>query len=112
MNSKTYGKVSEILAVKYLKQKKYKILETNFTTKCGEIDVIAMYKKLIIFIEIKARHTQKFGAPREAVTLYKQNKIRTVAQEYLIVNNLTQNYIRFDVIEINNDEIIHLENCF
>ncbi|MBO5884389.1 MAG: YraN family protein [Clostridia bacterium] len=93
-------------------KKKYKIIETNFVCKIGEIDIIAKDKDVLVFVEVKSRSTKKFGLPREAVTLQKQNKIRNVAQFYL---QKTQNFnqkCRFDVIEILDNDINHIVNAF
>lgn len=112
MRAKIYGQEGEILAKNFLLKKKYKIIETNFTCKVGEIDIIAKDKDFLVFVEVKSRSTKKFGLPREAVTIQKQNKIRKVAQFYL---QKTQNFdtkCRFDVIEILDNEINHIVNAF
>ena len=96
----------------YLKDKKFKILKKNFTTKIGEIDIIAKKDDTIIFVEVKERGTKRFGMPREAVTPYKQNKIRTVASQYLTKMKQTDAKVRFDVVEILGDTITHIENAF
>ena len=67
MQTNVYGKRSEIIAADYLKKKGYKILETNYKNKVGEIDVIAKDKDYIVFVEVKARMSQAFGHPFEAV---------------------------------------------
>ena len=66
----------------------------------------------LVFIEVKTRSNTKFGLPRESVTAYKQNKIRTVATYYLKVKNMLNSAVRFDVIDILNNEITHITNCF
>lgn len=106
------GKLGESLALEYLKKNKYKILETNFTCKIGEIDIIAMKKKQYIFVEVKNRSSDRFGMPREAVNYYKQQKIRMVAQVYLKMKHKEDVDCQFDVIEILDGEINHIENCF
>ena len=78
------GVQGEIIAAEFLKKKKYIILEKNYTTKIGEVDIIAKDNDVIVFVEVKERGTKRFGLPREAVTLYKQNKIRLVASQYLL----------------------------
>lgn len=112
--NKIKGNIGELNVCKYLKSKKYKILETNFTLPYGEIDIIAQIKKTIVFIEVKKRETISFGYPSESVNFKKQNKIRIVAEKYLVKNNLYEKFsCRFDVIEIVGDEIInHIENAF
>lgn len=113
MNTKVLGSQGELLAKNYLLKNKYKILCTNFTCVLGEIDIIAQQKdKTIVFVEVKARTTKRFGLPREAVTPYKQNKIKKVALFYLQqTKNLDKN-CRFDVVEILEDNINHIQNAF
>ena len=106
------GKVGENIAVEYLKKKKYKINEVNYKNKLGEIDIIASYKKTLIFIEVKRRSTLKYGRPSEAVDKRKQEKIRNIAQLYLIKNKINEVDCRFDVIEVIDNEIHYIENAF
>ena len=112
MNTKVLGTQGESVAVKFLKDKKYKILKQNFITKIGEIDIIAQTKDIIVFVEVKARKSVRFGYPREAINLAKQNKIRQVATQYLLANKLMNSKVRFDCIEVLGDQITHIENCF
>ncbi len=106
------GTAGEILAVNFLKKNKYKILETNYKNHFGEIDIIARDGKVIVFVEVKRRMTKEFGAPIEAVTPFKQNKIRTVAEMYLSAKGQTLADVRFDVIEILDTQINHVKNAF
>ena len=112
MNTKILGNIGEILAKNYLKKKKFKILETNFKCKIGEIDIIASKNNIIVFVEVKFKSTKKFGLPREMVTLHKQNKIKLVASYYLQIKKLYNSICRFDVIEIFDKDINHIENAF
>lgn len=112
MNTHALGIGGETEATKYLKKKGYKILERNYTTYVGEIDIICQKNGVIVFVEVKKRESLKFGYPREAVTPYKINKIRLVATEYLKTKRLSNQKIRFDVIDILEDKISHIENCF
>ena len=106
------GDIGENKAVKYLTDKGYEILETNYKNKLGEIDIIAKDDTRIVFVEVKARATAKYGYPREAVNEYKQRKIRMVAESYLKNKRLLNSYIRFDVIEILAGNITHLIAAF
>lgn len=112
MKNKIFGQIGESLAVEYLKKQKYKILEQNFTNNIGEIDIIARKSNYIVFVEVKNRSSKKFGLPRESITENKQKKIRNVALSYLKSKKLLNNPCRFDVIDILNGEITHIENCF
>ena len=106
------GDIGENKAVRYLPDKGYEILETNYKNKLGEIDIIAKDDTRIVFVEVKARATAKYGYPREAVNEYKQRKIRMVAESYLKSKRLLNSYIRFDVIEILAGNITHLIAAF
>ena len=88
MQKNIYGKTSEIIAANFLKKKGYKIITTNYKNKIGEIDIIAKDKKLIVFVEVKARSSKAFGHPLEAIDERKQFKIRQVAQLYLMTNKI------------------------
>ena len=115
MQSNIYGKKSEIIASQFLKEKGYKILEVNHKNKVGEIDIIAKDKDYLVFVEVKARLSRAFGDPLEAVDNKKQEKIRQVAELYLIIKRKTNANCRFDVISIlgdENPEITHIENAF
>lgn len=108
MHTQRVGRFGEDEAEKYLKQKGYKILERNFSCKRGEIDIIALDKDEIVFIEIKARISLKYGLPSEAVTKYKLKHIYKTAEYYLYSRNLQNENTRIDVIEvyIQNKQII------
>lgn len=112
MNNHILGTKGELLAKEYLLKNKYKILETNYINQIGEIDIIAQKKDVIVFVEVKTRETTRYGLPREAVTPYKQSKIRKVALLYLKINRQTTAKVRFDCIDILGEKITHIENCF
>jgi putative endonuclease len=94
------GKEGESIAVQYLIKNGYKILETNYRTKLGEIDIIAKDKKTIVFVEVKARRSVHFGSPKWAVTPQKQKKISMVALYYLKTTDQSNVNARFDVVAI------------
>ena len=115
MQKDTFGKRSEIIATNYLKEKGYKILATNYKNKVGEIDIIAQDKDYIVFIEVKARLSEAFGNPFEAINYYKQQKIHKVASLYLLQKKKTEALCRFDAISIlglENPEITHIVDAF
>ena len=110
--NKVVGNAGEIKAQNFLKKIGYKILEANYSCALGEIDIIALQKKTIVFVEVKTRTSEEFGRPCEAVTPYKQNKIRAVARYYLMIKGWSDRDARFDVIEILDEEIKQIENAF
>ncbi len=97
---KKIGSLGEDVAVNYLIQNKYQIIERNFRCKSGEIDIIAKDGGYIVFIEVKTRRNDDFGTPLEAISYSKVSKITKTAQFYLMYNNMQNNDIRFDAIEI------------
>ncbi len=95
-----FGKQAEKTAVEFLKTKGYKILQRNYRTKFGEVDIIAEDKGTICFVEVKARHSSSFGVPEEAVFARKQRQISKAAIYYLKSNNLLERSARFDVLSL------------
>ena len=95
-----FGKKSERLAAEFLKRTGYRILETNYRSKLGEIDIIAREKGTLVFVEVKARNTSRFGSPKAAVTPAKQRKISMAALDYLKRSGQTEASARFDVVAI------------
>lgn len=114
MYKENKGYYFEHIAQKYLKEKGYIILETNFTCKFGEIDIIALKNSTLIFIEVKGRKNTDFGYPCEYVTPYKIKKIISAANYYLLKNQYNDVTCRFDVIELisSKKQINHIENAF
>ena len=109
---KFFGKIGEKKAGEFLKKKGYKILETNYKTHVGEIDIIAQDGEYTVFVEVKTRSSNEYGAPSEAVNGKKREKYKKVASEYLIKTKNTESAARFDVIEIENGEINHIIDAF
>lgn len=110
-----FGNWGEDAATLYLKQHGYSVVQRNYRTKLGEIDIIASDGESIVFIEVKSRKSRKFGAPYEAVTTRKQQQILRVAQEYLVKNGGIDQSVRFDVISVesgNEFSVEHIENAF
>ena len=100
MNTRKFGIIGEKIAQDYLRNKGYEILETNFYTKRGEIDIIAQKGNYIIFIEVKTRTNMKYGTPAMAVNSIKKKHIKFVAKIYLSLNKRKEQDVRFDVIEV------------
>jgi len=97
-----FGKKSESIATGHLKKYGYKILEQNYRTKLGEIDIIAKDKDTLVFVEVKARSSNRFGNPKWAVTPKKQRKISMVALLYIKSTKQSNVKARFDVVAISS----------
>jgi len=111
-DNRRFGAGGEGYAAAYLQKAGYEILAENFTCVYGEIDIIARKGGVIAFIEVKARLSDKYGRPAEAVTRKKQHHISMAAASYIKANKLFVPDIRFDVIEVFVGEINHIEDAF
>lgn len=112
MNNRKEGLLGEDSAIKYLQNKGYKILERNYSTKMGEIDIIAEKDGVIVFVEVKNRENNRYGEPIEAVSKEKQRKIIASANYYIVKKKLFDHALRFDVISILRDNMEHIEYAF
>ena len=110
------GDIGESLAVRFLKKAGYKIVEQNYRSRLGEIDIIARDGSVLAFIEVKSRRSSGFGGPKWAVTSQKQRKISMVALEYLKKTDQMESQARFDVVAIrlrpNRPDIEIIKNAF
>ncbi len=109
---KFLGRKGEIAAAKFLTKEGYVILEKNYKTHVGEIDIIGEDNGVICFIEVKTRTSADYGAPSEAVTARKQEKYYKVASEYLLKRDKTDSACRFDVVEIEDGKINLIKDAF
>ncbi len=113
------GAWGELQAAKFLQKKRYKLLETGYRCRFGEIDLIVSNRKYLVFVEVKLRKSDSFAQAKEFVDYRKQERLRTTASFYLS-QNPTRLQPRFDVIEIyapdgvNTEKpvIHHLEDAF
>lgn len=109
--SKLIGNKGESQAGKYLKKLGYKIISRNFFSHFGEIDIIAQDKNCTVFVEVKKRKNNLFDGGASYVDKRKQQKIIKTAESYIQKKHI-DGEMRFDVIEINGDEINHIKNAF
>ena len=110
------GKEGERVAEQYLKRKGYKLVERNYRCAAGEVDLIVLDRRVIVFVEVKTRTGHGFGTPLEAIQPRKQRKMMQAAQFFLSQKKLHQRDARFDVVGISwpgREPIIeHVENAF
>ena len=100
------------MAERFLKNIGYGILERNFRTRFGEIDIIAKDNGSYVFVEVKTRKDEDgFGRPQLAVNKFKQRHLALAAITYIKKESLNSDY-RFDVIAICRDKIEHIKNAF
>ena len=96
---KALGRLGEDLACRHLEGEGFEIVERNWRTRDGEIDIVARKGDLVAFVEVKARRGDRFGEPEESVTPSKMRRIRRVAAQYLRQATVSGE-VRFDVIGI------------
>lgn len=110
------GREGEDKACSYLKKLGYRIIERNFKTNFGEIDIVARHKKCTVFVEVKARKSDSFAMPEENVGLKKQRRIIKSAEVYLLERGLYETECRFDVVSLTGEdsraEIKLIRNAF
>ena len=97
---KMTGEAGEKIASIYLKRIGYRILESNFRTPFGEIDIVARLGRIIVFVEVKSRTTSSFGPPYLSVTKIKQVHIIKNALFYLKRRRITNAYWRIDIVSV------------
>jgi putative endonuclease len=118
MEKRELGRFGEERAARYLRLRGYRIVETNYACRSGEIDLIARRGRYIVFVEVKLRKSADFAPAREFVTAAKQQRIRSTAALWLSLHE-TELQPRFDVIEIYAPQgaegritVNHIENAF
>jgi putative endonuclease len=109
------GRKGEDMAVAYLEAKGHRILERNWSSACGEIDIISKHEGCIVFVEVKTRSSTAFGYPEDAVNERRMRRLTSVAIYYVKKNRITAP-TRFDIIALvwnkRQLEIEHLEDAF
>jgi putative endonuclease len=100
MNHIATGDKGEQFAAEYLRKLGYKIVDTKYRAKTGEIDIIAKDKEFLVFVEVKTRRSSAYGLPAEAVNYRKQQKIINTALCFLKQRGMVDSACRFDILEI------------
>ena len=110
------GKEGERIAEIFLRKKGYKLVERNYRCAAGELDLIMLDQRVIVFVEVKTRTGIRYGTPLEAVEVRKQQKMIYAAQFFLSAKKLSQREARFDVVGISwigvQPSVEHIENAF
>jgi putative endonuclease len=110
------GKQGERVAELYLQKKGYKVVERNYRCSGGELDLIVLDRRVVVFVEVKTRTGDGFGTPLEAVEFRKQRRMIRAAQFFLAEKNLQQRDARFDVVGVSwagrEPVVEHIENAF
>ena len=110
------GRSGESLAAEFLCERGLKILDRNIRYPLGEIDLVALDGKTLVFVEVRSRSCKTHGLPQESVTRSKQKRLTRLAQWYLKQHRLEQHSARFDVIAIiwekNDASVEWIPNAF
>ena len=115
---KSLGQRGERAAAKYLRRKGYKIVARGSRLGPGELDLVAVDGRTVVFVEVKTRRSDQYGNPAEAVDLQKQRRLTRLAVTYLKRHGLLEYPARFDVVAVTWPEdrrrpvIEHFENAF
>lgn len=99
----TLGERGEAFAARLLRREGYRILETNFRARGGEIDIVGLDGKTVAFVEVKTRRSLASGTPQEAVDARKIRRIVRASREYRNRNRLHDCAVRFDVVAVRAD---------
>ncbi|MFA9192496.1 YraN family protein [Flavobacterium sp. FZUC8N2.13] len=109
------GKLGEELAVEFLQNNGYTILETNWTFQKAEVDIIAQIADTLAIVEVKTRSSIEFGLPQDFVNSKKIKLLTKAIDNYVVEKNLDIN-VRFDIIAIQKDHksfvIEHITDAF
>lgn len=110
------ARLGEDIATTFLQKKGYKILERNVRSRYEEIDIVALYQKSLVFIEVKTRSSHAFGTPLEGITSWKLKSLIKAAQYYKHIHPKLPETLRIDAIAVDLDtssttrQIEHIEN--
>jgi putative endonuclease len=95
-----FGISGEDVACDELRRRGYAILARRFRTRAGELDIIARDGQTLVFVEVKARSTGRFGRGTDAITWAKRRRMARMAEEFILRSRLTRVPCRFDVVSV------------
>jgi putative endonuclease len=96
----TFGERGERAAAKHLRHLGYALIATRRRHRYGEIDIIAVDGRTVVFVEVKTRRSEQFGRPAEAIDATRQARLTRAALAFLKSHGLLEYACRFDVIEV------------
>ena len=116
-NMRTRGKSGEEEAVRHLESNGYRIIETNYSIRAGEIDIVAMKNGILSFVEVKLRNTGGYGSAEASVNLKKQRRITLAAKHFILKRKVGNMPMRFDVVTVDGtrpgpERVTMIENAF
>ena len=116
MKAKPLGRKGEDLAASHFRDQGWEVLDRNWRTRLGEIDLVCRDHDTIVFVEVKTRASADFARPDQSVTQRKQAKLRRLVEYYLVTHRLESRDVRFDVLGVTLDsrrpEFEHIVGAF
>lgn len=103
MKTRATGQLGEKLAQDFLKGRGYRIIDTNYRTSDGEVDIIVSKDGVLVLVEVRAKSSRTFGSPEESVTQRKKQKLVLVAQNYIQTHDIQESSWRIDFIAVELD---------
>ena len=110
--NREFGRKGELLALRHLEESGLRCLDTNYQTRWGELDLVCMEGETVVFVEVKRRTDNRFGAPDESVPSWKQARMVRCAMHYVRRRGLADRMLRFDVVAIDALGVRHHRNAF
>jgi len=107
---KDTGNAGERIAASYLRKKGYRVVESNYRTIFGEIDIVARLAGIIVFVEVKTRTTSSLGPPYLSITKVKEKHMIKNALFYLKAHRLMNASWRIDIVSVKLDQALRVEN--
>ena len=109
---RAFGAAGEERAAAWYRAHGYRILDRNWRCRDGEVDLVVARGRAVVFVEVKARRTDRFGSPAEAVTVAKQRRLRGLAVQWIEATGARPTSIRFDVVAILGGRLEVIEAAF
>jgi putative endonuclease len=106
------GHAGEERAAAWYRARGYQVIERNWRSRLGEIDLVCALPEVLVFCEVKTRLSDRLGAPVEAVTRHKQLRLRRLAAQYIFLHTCGGHEIRFDVASVLGSTLTVVEGAF
>jgi len=111
-NTLIAGASAEAAATRLLLERGYRIVERNFRCKAGELDLIALDRNVLVFVEVRSRANDDHGHAAEMVSAHKQRQVARVAEHYLTLREPAYDEVRFDVVAITGGQIELIQDAW
>lgn len=112
MSTRDVGLQAETLAAEHLEGRGYRILSRNYSSKSGELDLVAEHLGVLCFVEVRSRAHSRHGTPEETINRDKRRRIARAAQHYLTTQRREDAVCRFDVVVVEGEVVRVIEDAF